>query len=64
MAILVVVRWIDTEVVGESENLLVHGAVQSFCASLLEIRPTAATNQQRVPGEGDALLVQDESHAA
>lgn len=64
MSVLVVVRWVDTEVVGQSKNLLVHRSVQGFCASLLEIRPTATSNQQRVPGEGDALLVHDVSHAA
>lgn len=54
----------DPEVVREGENLLVHGAVENFGAALLEIRSAATANQQRVSGEGDALLVHDVSHAA
>lgn len=57
-------RRIDAIVFRQAKDLGVHILIETLGTALLEIGAPATTDQQRVPGEHTALLLDDVAHAA
>ena len=60
----IVVRGIEQAGVGQREELQMDGAVHVARRALLEIGAPAAADQERVAGEGHALVVEHVAQAA
>lgn len=60
----VVMRGVQQAVVGQGEDLRVHGAVQRAGTTLLEVGPPAAPDEQSVPSEGHGAVVHHQRHTA
>ena len=60
----VIVTGIQTERIGQRENLIENGFVQCVGIALLEIGATAASNQKSISRESHSLFVADISHTS
>lgn len=59
----VIVTRIQAEGVGQGEDLIENGFVESFGIPLVEVRPAAASDEEGVPRESHRFLVADVRHA-